>query len=399
MPDLVSLSPIDHVLAARPVALQVIFEYPSQLDAQRLIDAFHATARRFVGVSGCLVRQDPHSLAFDVSRDLSEIRVTREGPDMPLHECIDAVDLRLGQPLARARIVDRGPRGTAVGFSMSHTVADGYGYFLFLAAWAARARGAAFPPPNCDRTLLSSPAARSPAERSPVEGPLEHSGFMLQQAEPTLRLALREYLLSEAGLRAERARDPAGYSASDLLMAKLWRHCFRDEDLPSTTLACPVDLRRYRAALGPMYFGNAFLHATVTASTAELRAASSPEIARRVHQAVAALPSRIEGAIDELEALWSTRGLAVLPHVFLYPPETGLLVSNLSRIDLSLLDFGAGPAVNFECITGADGAHARICFVLPAGEDLRLLWAGSAADSVAGARGRTPAPGRVEPAR
>jgi Transferase family len=375
MSDLIPLSAIDHVLT-RPVLapLQLVFEFPTQLDSKLLVESFHATARRFVGIGATLTRLDEHTIAFDVARDVSEIRVTTDGPNIPLHACLDPVRTELGQPLARARIVDRGSRGTAVGFSMSHAVADGYGFFLFLAAWAAQARGADFPAPNCDRRLLTSAAARESPPSIAAVGPLEQSGFFLvDEGQQPLSFSLEERFISQLELRAQKQREPGNYSSSDLLAAHLWKEYLQHEHFPSTTLACPVDLRRHRTALGPLYFGNAFLNATVTVSTEQLRAASAPEIAGWIHAAVDAVPQRVDAGIAELEALWSTRGLAALQCISGCPPDTGFLISNMSRISLAAFDFGTGPAVSFDCALATTRAPQRVCFVLPAGDDLRLL--------------------------
>ena len=80
---------------------------------------------------------------------------------------------------------------------------------------------------------------------------------------------------------------------------------------------------------------------------------------------------RIDAAIAELEGLWSSRGLAVLSRLSGTPPDTGFIVSNMSRVELSAFDFGSGPAISFDCARPA--APQRVCFVLPAGENLRLL--------------------------
>jgi hypothetical protein len=376
MSNLIPLSTIDHLLSTVTEPLQLVFEYPAELDHARLIEAFHTTARRFVGAGATLTRQDEHTLAFDVSRDASEIRVTTDGPDIPLRACVDPVRCELGQPLIRARIVKRGSRGTAIGFSMSHAVADGYGLFLFLAAWAAQARGADFPAPNCDRTLLSNAAARNPVQPSPAFGPLEQSGwFVVDEGYEKVYFRLEERSFSKLELRSERNAELGDYSKHDLLAALLWKQCMQNESFASTTLACPVDLRRHRDALGPLYFGNAFLHASLTISTERLRTASAPEIARLVHSAVAAVPHRIDAAIAELEALISSRGLAVLPRLYGYPPETGFIVTDMSRSPLNAVDFGAGPAVAVDCVLPGS-TYGRICSVLPGdGDNLRLLLA------------------------
>jgi hypothetical protein len=372
MSELVPLSALDHLLGACPFSNQLVFEWPVQLDHQRLIEAFHLTARRFQGASATLTRLDDHTLAFDMSREVAEIRVTHDGPDIPLNACFDPVDLTMGQPMTRARIVDRGARGTAIGFSMSHAVADGYGFFLFLIAWAAHARGIDFPLPNCDRTLLSNPSARNPSRQSPDVGPLEQSGFVLVDgSEPLLSLQMKDWYIAEKAVRqmADSASDK--YSTHELLSALLWKECLQNAPYPTATLACPVDVRRFRDALGPLYFGNAFLQAAVTVPTEKLRAASVPEIAGWIEAAVAAVPTRIDAAIAEVEALWSTRGLDVLPRVYGNPPASGILISNLSRISLEMLDFGAGPARGFELPSAP--SVSQICYVLPTpAADLRV---------------------------
>jgi hypothetical protein len=378
MSDMIPLSALDHLLGACPFSNQLVFEWPAKLDQQRLIDAYHLTARRFEGTAGILTRLDEHTLAFDMSRDASEIRVTNDGPEIPLRACVDMVNLELGQPLARARIVDRGPRGTAIGFSMSHAVADGYGFFLFLIAWAAQARGVDFPAPNCDRRLLSNPRARKPAQPSPDVGPLEQSGFvLLDGTEPLLELQMEDWYVSPAELRSKIQGASDAYSTHELLGARLWKECLQDAPYPNTTFACPVDIRRFRDELGPLYFGNAFLQAAARVPTQQLRAANIPEIAGWIQTAVAAVPQQIDAAIAELEALWSTRGLAVLPRLYGNPPASGILITNLSRVALELLDFGAGPALGFELIPTP--SVSQIGYVLPtAGEDLRLYAATSA---------------------
>ena len=373
MSQQIPLSPIDQFLLTAPWPLQLVFEFPSKLDAKRVEDAFHMTAQRFVGATATLSRLDEHSVAFDLSRNASEIRVTTDGPDIPLHACIDSVVSGFGKPLARARIVDRGSLGTAIGFSMSHVLADGYGFFLFLAAWAAQARGIDFPAPNCNRTLLSNVDARATAKPLPASGPLPQSGYYLvDEGYQPKDFRLEEQLLPLTQLQAEKRLAAGPYSIADLIAARLWKACMQDAALPSTTLACPVDLRRHREALGPLYFGNAFLHATCTLSTSQLRAASAPELAQLIHAAIAEVPQRIDAAIAELEGLWSQRGLAVLSQLMAYPPDSGLLISNMSRVTLDAFDFGTGPATAFDCVLPAT-ASARIAFVLPAGDNLRLL--------------------------
>jgi hypothetical protein len=60
-----------------------------------------------------------------------------------------------------------------------------------------------------------------------------------------------------------------------------------------------------------------------------------------------------------------------LPRVYGNPPASGILISNLSRISLEMLDFGAGPARGFELPSAP--SVSQICYVLPTpAADLRV---------------------------
>jgi hypothetical protein len=375
MTDVVALSALDHVVADKLAGpIQLVFEFPAQLDARRLVDAYHETAQRYVGVASTLMRIDEHTLGLRLSPDASVIRVTDDGPEAPLHACVDPAGTGFGEPLARARIVNRGSRGTAIGFSLAHAVADGYGFFLFLAAWAARTRGVDLPRPNCDRTLLTRPEARGQGTAPSAGGPLPMSGFtVVEREEPPLRFAIETRLLPPTDPSRQKQGAPGYFSSNDLLAASLWMEAMEGVSFATTTFASPVDVRRHRPELGPFYFGNAFLHASIARRTADVRSASVAEVAGWIRAAVAEVPARLDGALAELERLWSSQGLAILPRVYGYPPDTGFLVSNMTRVPIQALDFGAGPPVRLEHLPAP--AYARMAFVLPDVDDVRVLLA------------------------
>jgi Transferase family len=370
----IELSALDHMCTQNAGPIELVFHYRAKLDAQRVVDAFHATAGEFIGMAGRVVQVDAHNLAFDLSRDAAEIRVVTEAAAVPLSACVDSVELRLGAALARARITQLGDQGSAVGLSMSHAVADGYGFFLFIAAWAARARGQDFPQPNCSRTALSNPGARSAKVAAPP------SRDSLRQAG----LVVLDEPVSAKPFRTEERRLPADWidehkrlaaehklSFNDVLCAALWKDALQDSSAETVMLACPVDLRRHQPALGPLFFGNADLHASLELTPRELRELSIPELGQRIRDQIRALPNHIDAAIEELERFRAAHGLAILPRVYVYPPERGLLVSNMSRIPLEPLDFGAGAPERLE--RSAWRPSARTCFLLPGAGEAKLV--------------------------
>jgi hypothetical protein len=365
------LSAIDHVLAGEAIPpIQMVLRYREALDVECMESAFRATAREFAGLSATLVRVDDHTYALDLASDAAEILIGEAGDETPLTRCIDPVQTRVGVPLARARITRLSPSGgTAVGLAMSHAVADGYGFFLFLAAWAARVRGQAFPAPNTDRGLLSRSLERPPA-RTFGPGRLEQSGFYMlaEGARP------RQLTWHERSIAASELEPPPGdarLSVNDYASALLWKDCLGQATCSTTALACSVDLRRHRPELGPLYFGNALLLASVTMATDALRSADVTEIAGAIREAVEAVPARVDAALVELEELRTAGGLHALANLRSFEPEGGFLISNLVRMPLDALDFGAGPATALDVATPPP--RGRTCVLLPGKERLRML--------------------------
>jgi hypothetical protein len=364
--DALPLSAIDHVLSSDFVpAAQLVFRFPGTLDVGRVEEAFRATVAAFEGTSGCLVRLSDTQLGLDTSADLAAFRVTSASPDTPLSACIDSVETKLGVPLVRARVTQLGDQGTALGLAMSHALADGYGYFLFLSAWAAHARGQPFPPPNLNRALLSNSSARSVDAAPPALGQLQHSGFyVVSEDYRPPRLTWRERYIAASSV--EPTSSDRGLSANDYITGVLWKEYMAVERAEAVTLACAVDIRRHRPELGPLYFGNAILLATTTVDADALRRSSPQETAALIRAAVYAVPARIDAAIAELEELRTSQGLQILTRLRGFQPHTGFLVSNLSRIPMKTLDFGLGAPLEVEIASVPP--RSRTCIVLPASE-------------------------------
>jgi hypothetical protein len=367
---IVPLSILDHVFASDAFdPIQIVLEYGAKLDAGRLEECFPAIASQFTGVNGALVRVDERTLGLDLSQERACVRVVSAAADTPPAECAEPLTTELGAPLARARITLLGEHKSVLALALSHVVADGYGYFLLLSAWAARVRGQPFPPALCERGRLAPPADLA-LSASVQTGKLLHSGFMLAggEARPRLRVSERCVPLSELATRA------ASVSSSDLLSARLWKEAMASEALPETTFTYPVDVRKWRPYLGPLFFGNASLLASATVPTSRLREAPTEEVASWIRRAVEEVPSQIDAALAELAALRAEHGLAVLPRFRTVRSEAGFVVSNLSKIPLSALDFGAGSPVALHA--PADPApRERSCAVFPARDALRLLTA------------------------
>jgi hypothetical protein len=140
-------------------------------------------------------------------------------------------------------------------------------------------------------------------------------------------------------------------------------------DVP-VTLTLAVDIRRHLAGATRFYFGNAFLIAAITSTPRALASASIVDIAMQIREAVDRLPERVAGCLGAIEAVRRAHGLDALSRFRSVVAERGLGVSNLARIPLAALDFGAGPP-RLELARPA--LRERGCVILPGADGPRLV--------------------------
>jgi hypothetical protein len=368
--SVLSLSVLDQFYATDWVdGVQFILHFEAALDAKRLEDAFHKTARQYLGVHGTLVALDEHRLGIDLSREVAQVHVREVQDRAAAKQAVVPFVSRIGGSLADAYIFQRADGGSSVALNLSHALADGYGCFLFLNAWAAECRGQAGHPPYCDRSLLRTSEVRGVAD-APRTGMLPDAGFTLVKADDRgARLPWQERMRSAASFAAAGSSDRR-VSQNDVLCASLWQELEADAEERPTSFVCANDLRRQLGPAGPVYFGNATLIATVTRSTSELRAADTLTVATWIRDTIAATPAKMKEALAELEQVRSAYGLALLPCIRTMP-EQGLSITNLSRVPFAALDFGAGAPSGADLT--AEAPRQQCSIVLAAGQDFRLL--------------------------
>ena len=381
---LIPLSPIDHVFTGRGAyPIEFVFSYAGAMDAGRLEESLRRALAVFPPVSSRFVRLPGGALAFEPWEGGCAFRVAESATGFAETDrrtvFLDPVDGREGEPLARV-LLTRTPDGCVLGFSLSHAVADGYGYFHFLTSWARLFRGEPFPPPSHAREALF------PAVDGNAAAPGPHAAGGLFRAGPRpevdrAHLRPHRHVLSRAELvamhREAQEGNPVRLSHNDTAAAWLWKKYLVEwagED-PSldTYVSCPVDFRRIHPAAGPAYFGNAVALATASIPRGELSAAPIGDLATRVRRAVDAIDAEAaQRSLVALESLRRAEGLGAMEECHVVHPRQGLLLTNLSRLPVSDVAFDAGPPVAYDILTpGVRGAVA-----LPApdgGIDLRVF--------------------------
>ncbi len=385
----VPLSPVDHVFTGvGSYPIEFVFAYRGTIDADRLAQSLRAVLARFPAVSSRLVRLPGERWGLEPTPDgcvfeTATADATLSADGLPALDSGTSwtapVETLEGQPLARVRLTRAGT-GTVLAVSISHAVADGFSYFYFLSAWSRAFLGLPSPPPCHDRNLLA--AAEELPTPEGAEAVRDGSGLFLDALRPArdrARLRWTRRLFSREDLHAlvSEAQEgcPVRLSHNDVVSAWLWRtHAAGWIDPaasePRAWLSCPVDVRR-ATSLPPTYFGCAVVLATAAIERERLATAPLRELARALHDAVAAVDdARTRRSLGTIDALRRRHGLGVLERLHVVHPRTGLLVTNLSRLPVREIVFDAGPPVGFEMPAPAE----RCAVILPAegGLDVRV---------------------------
>lgn len=366
----IPLSPVDYTfLGESAYPIEFVFKFRTGLDPSRLRESLDRVLSSFTPARSVLRAAGTDALVFEESENgcVFEVRSRDDeadlgGPDA--YGLLDSVRTVPGEPLTRARLTQT-PGASYLGVSLSHAVADGYGYFYFLSSWAAAARGEEFQEPVLDRSLLAVPPADGPEDADSVRA---ESGWSL--AEPRkaprrehlrwTRLSLAREEVRALTREASSASD-VRLSVNDVLAARLWKETSArwGGKGPRRFLSCPLDYRRLHPALDGRYFGNAVRGLTLSLDAGALEGSSLTEVAAAVHRAVAAADAGAAlRSLACLEGLRRRLGLAGMERLHVCDPDGGLLVTNLSRVPLSRLDFGVGAPERLRILTPAPRAAA-----------------------------------------
>ncbi|WP_437534491.1 acyltransferase [Sorangium sp. So ce726] len=346
------LSAIDHAFAG--LSVSIVLRFGARLDAERLSRALDTALRAVPPLTSGLRELPDERCAFaPLASPPAAWLDVRDAPELPEEPCLpDALDAwlprlaaGLDQPLFAARLT-RAPSGSILAATVSHAAADGYSLFLLMRAWSQAALGRAIQPPLWDRRLLD--VAPEPSAALTPGGVWERTGLSwvpgwgrapadAQPASPAERLVPPDPTALGAGL-------PLTKNA--LLCAWLIQALAPQLAGPDgLKVAFPVDYRRCFGGRLDAYFGNAVRMAPLVVDRGRLERATLPELAAEVQAAV-------HGVLDQrgaraslacLEQLRRERGLAGVRELHPVDPHDGLLVTNMSRLPLAMLDFGGGP--------------------------------------------------------
>jgi aryl carrier-like protein len=360
----VTLAPADFAFAGPGrLAMEVLYRFDQRLDAAVIRRGLRAVAEDYFPVNASLERRGVDDFVLREARDEPDFAEVVTPGRVPDEDDADGLarfrepfdPTRRGARMARFRLHQL-DRGSALVVQVSHAVADGYSFYLFLAAWAAACRGEAHPVPDHSRHLLRTLARRlerRAARQARVAAAIEAFAVPPSDADPTTRRVERLTLDPVALVAAARAAADGipveKLSENSVVTAHLWRHYAAalppgDEAL---VLACPMNFRRGDGVVGPAFFGNASAPVFVRRTRDEVRAAGIPALAAALTDAVRGADERTLAAYHAaMDRVRRTGGTEAVRRLRLADPWGGLVVTNVARFPLPPPDFGTGAAAD-----------------------------------------------------
>lgn len=384
MQNNISLTPIDHVFTGTgSYPIEFVFSYDGQIDDKKLLSSFKETLKSFPPMHSKLKKTEG-TYQFQEDQDGYHFEVVTSQVNFDETDkreiFIDPVATIEGEPLVRIRLTQT-PSGSVLGVSISHCIADGFSYFFFLASWARTFHGKSIMPPSHQRELLIQDSSYD--ENISSQKVLDSTGLFLGESRKDI---LRDNLIwetiqysnEELKILHEKAQKECEVrlSFNDVIVASLWKKYMKqwrvDPNDHLTYINCPFDYRRLIPDFPKTYFGNAVTLATTPLSYEKLMEAKLSELAIMIRKSIASINEHyITNGLKILGNLTKTKGIAINEKIHVCPPESGLLVTNLSRLPIKDIVFNAGPPIKYEILTptmrgavvlpGNDGIEVRVC--------------------------------------
>ncbi len=363
MKNIIPLSSIDHIFTGTgSYPIEFVFAYDGIIDADKLEKSLGETMKHFPPASARLVRVSGEDYAFQPEEgcyvfEVVESNVSFSDTDMrgiflnPVETCEHEI-------LTKIRLTQT-PKGSVLGVSMSHAVADGFSYFFFLANWARAFHGKSLIPASHDRSLL----IREGHETVDAGKIYEKAGLFYGEKRKSLdRDAIRWetilYPREELRTLLEEAQKDceARLSHNDIVVGLLWKRFISrwntEQGEHQTYINCPVDYRRLMEGFPKTYFGNAVALATTPLSYEKLMNSGLADLALMVRRNIAGINERyIHDGLKILNALNRQEGVEANERIHVSHPGSGLLVTNLSRLPVNDIRFDAGPPLRYEILT------------------------------------------------
>ncbi|MGB7296576.1 MAG: acyltransferase [Candidatus Aminicenantales bacterium] len=340
-----NISQVDALFADGSYPIEFLFHYERAFDTKRLRNALRALAPIFWPLFGTF---SDGMILFEGYRDedfFDEEAVDRALDVQRMREDERETYARFHLPALNKLLFMNATRfrnGMTLVLKTNHLAGDGYSYFYFLSALAGISRKSIFP----FRPILAKSLFR-PRHRRTI---LREFSFRGERPEPPSRpdtFAPESETISRTDVRTaiREAVSSSGQriSTNDVLSALAMKKMVgrRSEAWGDTVnLTIPIDVRRHIGEYGPRFFGNAILLHTLPLAKADLERSPVKDVAVAIRKSMPAVSK--EAYIDYLAGLEKIMAEGRWDALKPFDPDSGCLVTNLSRLPVDKLDFGTG---------------------------------------------------------
>ena len=358
------LSALDRSFLGRPANLGLL-HYGYEVDPERVYRTLLAVAADLPAFSSEIVpgddgdyylRHRERYFGFQVARHPGDVaRLLAPSRDLDvtrLSPFLDTTETLPGRPLFTCRVTAL-DSGTALGFSLSHAIADGETLKLCCAYFSLLFAGREPPPISLQRSFE---AQRNPASRRRRPEDFLHESYATHPHRvqgPPRPCYFNTFLLTAAEVDAHRRAAGApdeGTTPTDTVTALVMKRYYSSFVPASETfqVRIPVDLRRVSRKIDPLYLGNAYWDAHLHLPRRDFEAMSVPELAAAVHRAVARVRSRrfLDERVQVNEAGIDYDRLVTSSGTPEFDPDRDVVVSSVSspaHVRDLVLDLGGGP--------------------------------------------------------
>ncbi|MDZ7332518.1 MAG: acyltransferase [candidate division KSB1 bacterium] len=370
--EAIELSPIDYLFTgegSQPITFA--FVYSQRLDAKILQASLIEALGHFPILQSQLRARRASDLEFfltDGGLSFDVVMSRREfAPSDQIDQYIAPVKTIEGEPMSRITLTQT-PQRSVLAISLSHALVDGFSYFHFLSSWARIYRREPIVSPHLDRTVLNP---NSQAEQPlTAEDIYTRCGLFFGAARRDSKASKQNQerlFISEDEIRTQLAAAKQTCqiqcTENDVIMAHLWKRYlpqwFNGSNVNRCYITCPVDIRRLLPEFPRNYFGCALCFATASISRDELQRASEAELAALIRKSVNQIkPPYIWGSVQTLNSFRLQHGLNAMAKIHLRHPTQGMIVTNLTRLPIRELDFGAGTPEHFLVYTDISSSAA-----------------------------------------
>ncbi|MDD9939861.1 MAG: acyltransferase [Myxococcales bacterium] len=369
------LAAVDYLFCEKQhYGITFVLEFADTQDFAALKESLPGALEAFYPAKGRMFRdeRDEYYVSDDVggafgavSFELQEAPPVEPDEPLGLLRFAAPIDAALGNPVSHFRLTNT-PTGSYLSASIAHAVADGYGYVLFLSYWAALTRrGELFTPSHARKRLAWTSADYGDLSPAAV---LKATGHSVMDA-PHPPSAVHSYASLKwedaelAQYRSEATRELGrSVSGHDLASALMLKDCATRWHKPGDRIRmhCPIDFRRFIPEITPFFFGNAIRGVPLEDTYETITRSTVPALALRINEGISGITrADIDDHLRTMQGVKEVGGQSLIRRMDGWHPDFGMLVTNMTRMPLSQIDFGRGAPRQF-CPIGAPRAYVML---------------------------------------